>query len=60
MRRLDGDKLFVDMEARCENLLQLVHRDFGGDTSKLYDQYWELKFWLESLRDRGDYDLKED
>jgi hypothetical protein len=60
MRKLDGDKLVKDMEARLQNLKQLVDRDFGGDTNKLYDQYWELKFWLEAIRDRGEYNSKEE
>lgn len=49
MRKLDGDKLVKDMDARMKNLLQLVDRDFAGNTNKLYDQYWELKYWKEAI-----------
>ncbi|WP_317947321.1 hypothetical protein [Rossellomorea marisflavi] len=37
------------MDARMKNLQQLVDRDMGGDTSHLYSQYWELKWWKEYL-----------
>jgi hypothetical protein len=59
MRKLDGDKLVKDMDARMKNLLQLADRDFSGNTNKLYDQYWELKYWKESI-ERSDYDSKEE
>jgi hypothetical protein len=48
-RMIDGGKLVQDMDARMKNLQQLVDRDMGGDTSHLYSQYWELKWWKEYL-----------
>jgi uncharacterized protein YijF (DUF1287 family) len=48
-RMIDGDKLIRDMDARMKNLQQLVDRDMGGDTSNIYSQYWELKWWKEYL-----------
>ncbi|WJV20841.1 hypothetical protein QU593_10525 [Rossellomorea marisflavi] len=46
---IDGDKLVQDMDARMKNLQQLVDRDMGGDTSHIYSQYWELKWWKEYI-----------
>ncbi|WP_367258932.1 hypothetical protein [Rossellomorea marisflavi] len=55
---IDGEKLVLYMDARMKNLQQLVDRDMGGDTSHLYSQYWELKYWLEAIL-RSEYDFKE-
>jgi hypothetical protein len=52
---LDKKKLLNDMEARMENLSRLVDRDYNGDPRSLYDAYFELKYWKESV-ERGEYD----
>ena len=44
------------MKARQSKLFGMYQRDFEGDPSKIYAQYWELKYWVEAV-ERGVYDL---
>ncbi|WP_180320084.1 hypothetical protein [Peribacillus loiseleuriae] len=52
MTEIDKDKLLDFMYKRKVALFDMYQRDFEGDPSKVYTQYWELKFWLEGV-ERG-------
>lgn len=56
MEPLDKEKLLKFMKARQSKLFGMYQRDFEGDPSKIYAQYWELKYWVEAV-ERGVYDL---
>lgn len=56
---IDGEKLHNDMQARYENLHNMILRDFGGNTEVLENKWLELKFWKEAL-ERGVYNIKEE
>ena len=58
MELLDKEKLLKFMKARQSKLFDMYQRDFEGDPSKIYAQYWELKYWVENV-ERNTFDFKE-
>ena len=58
MELLDKEKLLKFMKARQSKLFDMYQRDFEGDASKIYAQYWELKYWVEAV-ERNTFDFNE-